>query len=499
MNRRKQKSFKAEANALVQDFVRHVTSISTVQRTLIPLLTDYTQNALNVPTLSPALKNVIIKVCNEYDRQTSFASLAFLSPPAQSAWTVLFPLTLEYMHYVQQQRHNLVMDCELEHSLSCTLNPEMRRVFKESEFESIGHLLRVCKGWKWDLENIVANSIGKVSSDRAVHNNSINSNDNNDSKVVEQALKDLRREVITVNGHLLKPPARGGIKAFVKLLSEALVSPFGPVQNNLQNREVFGNKKGNRINVATTETALSGSCIRVVDSESEFSSSDGNFSDGSATGYSDVGDDSECSATAFIGMCNGKKVRRRRRKEYRPLARKRKFDISTIDALTSRLFVAAGRSQQGGDAFFVVRDLFGGDDVVVVPSRSVDTERQCKREERGTIEVIVRLSCVIIKCHGSFDVYPKDLIGQCEPLIQIHTTTSECVLLQEVRASDVEVRAQDERLSPASIKKGSEEDEGDVGCTVLREKITESSGRRILSVSPAAYVKFDVPVVNTPS
>eukprot|EP00814_Leptocylindrus_danicus_P003434 CAMPEP_0116022340 /NCGR_PEP_ID=MMETSP0321-20121206/10930_1 /TAXON_ID=163516 /ORGANISM="Leptocylindrus danicus var. danicus, Strain B650" /LENGTH=498 /DNA_ID=CAMNT_0003493395 /DNA_START=46 /DNA_END=1542 /DNA_ORIENTATION=+ len=488
---RKQKSFKAEANALVQEFVRHVTSISTVQRTLIPLLTDYTQNALNVPTLSPALKNVIIKVCNEYDRQTSFASLAFLSPPAQSAWTVLFPLTLD-----QQQRHNLVMDCELEHSLSCVLNPEMRRVFKESEFESIGHLLRVCKGWKWDLENIVANSIGKVSSDGASeHDDSINSYANNDSKVVEQALKDLRREVITVNGHLLKPPARGGIKAFVKLLSEALVSPFGPMQNNQQNREVYGNKKGNKVNVATTETALSGSCILVVDSESEFSSSDGNFSDGSATGYSDVGDDSECSATAFVGMCNRKKVRRRNRKEYRPLARKRKFDISTIDALTSRLCVAAGRSQQGGDAFFVVRDLFGGDDVVVV-----NTERQCEKEERGTIEVIVRLSCVIIKCHGSFDVYPKDLIGQCEPLIQIHTTTSECVLLQEVRASDVEVRVQDdERLSPASMNKGNEEDEGDVVCTVLRERITESSGRRILSVSPAAYVKFDIPVVNTPS
>jgi len=97
-------------------------------------------------------------------------------------------------------------------------------------------------------------------------------------------------------------------------------------------------------------------------------------------------------------------------------------------------------------------------------------------------------------------VYPKDLIGQCEPLIQIHTTTSECVLLQEVRASDVEVRVQDdERLSPASMNKGNEEDEGDVVCTVLRERITESSGRRILSVSPAAYVKFDIPVVNTPS
>lgn len=354
-NARQNKSFKAEAKELVQEFVRHVTSISTVQRTLIPLLTAYTQNALNVPTLSPSLKKIIIKICNEYHRQTSFASLAFLTPPAQSAWTVLLPLTLEYMHYIQQQQYNLVMDCQLEHSLSHALKPEMRKLFKESEFESIGHLLRVCKSWKWDLENIVANGIGKVSSDNSDQDDSTTrtNGSKDDTKALEQALKDLRREVITINGRLLKPPARGGIKAFVKLLSEALVSPSGPIQNSQQNipDEVAQQFKNYSSEAGLGELSSSVSCIRVVDSESELSS-DGNYSDGSVTGYSDVGDDSDCSTAEFVR--NGTKARRRKRKEYRPLARKRKFDISTIDALTSRLFVAAGRSQQGGDAFFVV-------------------------------------------------------------------------------------------------------------------------------------------------
>ena len=41
-------------------------------------------------------------------------------------------------------------------------------------------------------------------------------------EVIEQALKDLRREIITINGHLFRPPTRGGVKQFAKALGEAL-------------------------------------------------------------------------------------------------------------------------------------------------------------------------------------------------------------------------------------------------------------------------------------
>ena len=106
-----------------------------------------------------------------------------------------------------------------------------------------------------------------------------------------------------------------------------------------------------------------------------------------------------------------------------------------VDLMTRRLLIASSRTGMGGDAFFIVRDLFGGDDVEVVPSRAATAHGQPRV---GTIEIVVRLASVTIKCHGSLDVYPKSRIGDCEPLIQLHTTTAEIISLQEVRASDSE-------------------------------------------------------------
>jgi hypothetical protein len=127
-----------------------------------------------------------------------------------------------------------------------------------------------------------------------------------------------------------------------------------------------------------------------------------------------------------------------------------------------------------------VRDLFGGDDVEVVPSKQYPfTVRP------ATIDLLVRLASVTIKCHASFDVYPKSLVGDCEPLIQIHTTTTETILLQEVRATEATGMVSpnaNTTMDPVMI---------------LQERRTEHSGKRILSVKPALYEKVEV--WNTPS
>ena len=141
----------------------------------------------------------------------------------------------------------------------------------------------------------------------------------------------------------------------------------------------------------------------------------------------------------------------------------------------------------GGDAYFIVRDLFGGEDVEVVPSIALPTYGRMAKA--GTIEILVRLASVTIKCHASFDVYPKSLVGECEPLIQLHTTTTETINLQEVRSSD----------SDDGNSQHSDDDSKEGGSSkhVIREKKTDKTGWRTLSIRPALYEKVEV--WNTPS
>jgi hypothetical protein len=143
---------------------------------------------------------------------------------------------------------------------------------------------------------------------------------------------------------------------------------------------------------------------------------------------------------------------------------------------------------KGGDAFFVVRDLFGGEDVEVVPSSPANLLGESSRR-RESIEIIVRLASIIIRCHGSFDVYPKALVGSCEPLIQVHTTTSERISLKESRAPGV---ARNDSKSDES-----DEENDNRARMVVQELITDKSGWRTLSVRPALYEKIEV--LTTPS
>lgn len=116
----------------------------------------------------------------------------------------------------------------------------------------------------------------------------------------------------------------------------------------------------------------------------------------------------------------------------------------------------------------------------------VPSPEQVPRLRSSSIEIVARLSSVTIKCHASFDVYPKALVGDCEPLIQLHTTTTEVVNLQEVRASDSDDNLIVDDDSDDSMSK-----------LVLQEKRTDKTGWRSISIRPALYER--VGDVNTPS
>jgi hypothetical protein len=142
--------------------------------------------------------------------------------------------------------------------------------------------------------------------------------------------------------------------------------------------------------------------------------------------------------------------------------------------------------------YILSKDLFGGEDVDVVPTSTVAF--QDRMVHPGTIDILVRLASVTIKCHQSFDIYPNSLVGEVEPLIQFHTTTTESISLQEVRASDNtgEGSTPDDRSAGADGT-----DQEPTSLMVVREQQTDRTGWRVISIRPALYEKIET--WNTPS
>lgn len=123
-----------------------------------------------------------------------------------------------------------------------------------------------------------------------------------------------------------------------------------------------------------------------------------------------------------------------------------------------------------------------------------------KKNSVGTIDIIVRLSSVTIKVHAHYDVYPeKSLTDEsCEPLIQLYSTTTETISLQEVRVKEPTPNGTESKEESKEENTTSETDKSfESSVLVLKEKQTEDTGRRTLSIRPASYKK--VVLWNTPS
>lgn len=128
-----------------------------------------------------------------------------------------------------------------------------------------------------------------------------------------------------------------------------------------------------------------------------------------------------------------------------------------------------------------------------MPAKQIPTQAGHVARQ-GTIEIVVRLASVTIKCHGTFDVYPKSLVGNCEPLIQLHTTTTETIGLREVRAHG---SSSDDGVHDDCADSADDEDDRGTSIMMVQERKTETSGRRILSIRPALYERVEI--WNTPS
>jgi len=305
-----------------------------------------------------------------------------------------------------------VSKCEIERMLRAVLDKDLRFFFKNAVFHSVGHILDVCRDERGFLDNIALpppwkegvfgkTSGGDGNKDMDVAINSYCS----DPSLVSQALRDLRREVITVNGQILSTANN------VPELAENL----GQILNSSQMKKSLGDTRGSILRKnkrRSTKRITNYTSDFGLESESDFFS----------------GGESDSSVAS-------------------------KVDVGLVDVLARRLLIAASRTGTGGDAYFVVRDLFGGDEVEVVPHHSSG------RVNQGTIEIIVKMTSAIIKSHAKFDIFAKPC-GDSDPLIQFHTTTTEALTLQQ------------------SV---------DGSTVLLKEKKTKMTGWRTLAIRPAYY------------
>jgi hypothetical protein len=104
--------------------------------------------------------------------------------------------------------------------------------------------------------------------------------------------------------------------------------------------------------------------------------------------------------------------------------RQSRVHASLTDHLVLRTINAASRTTSGGDAFFIVQDLYGGDGVLVKPSGLT----------APPIEIVVDVNGVTVRSQDSYEIYHEEEVAEAEdafPLMIMHTAMSENIPLPD--------------------------------------------------------------------
>ena len=335
------KLIRARARYTTNAFVATATYVRNIGRVLTRLLHCLTMEMLAVECVSEELTKLFYRVASEYEHETSFASLAFLSTPEVNANAVLTPLIIKFLRHLQADWERLVRECELERVLTRAIDPSMRKTFKTVEFRSIGHLLEVCHGYRGQLQ-----AIEQPPNVCATAENVGNLWNNHDA--LRQALRDLRREIITVNGQVLPPVTSR--KELVSMLTQTLNSRVLTYPSGRKKRSPFRKaKKSQRGSSGYTDSEASSDGTSSNDRPKETTDIVSDISEYESSILSN----SECESS--LGMQSP--VEDARTKKVKPSTRRRRkstLHLSAVDTLTRRLLIAGSRTGNGGDAYFFV-------------------------------------------------------------------------------------------------------------------------------------------------
>lgn len=304
------KGIRSRVRVIVMTYLRNVDCVRDVHKTLMTLVLRATLEVLAVEVWCTELRSTVDRLASEFEHKVSFASLAFLSSPDNSAETHLAPLLTKYFEYLQMDWESLVSKCELERMLRTVVDNDLRHYFKNSVFHSVGHILDECRRERESLDNIALPPPWKEGVFGMVGGGEIKGDFDvamkqycSDKELVKQALRDLRREVVSVNGQML-PPAHS-----LPELAEHLGQILNSNQLMLSVSNSPRNKSSRRRMSRKRSQYTSDFGLEI---ESDFS---GTESDASLTG---------------------------------------KIDVNFVDTMARRLLIAASRTGAGGDAYYIV-------------------------------------------------------------------------------------------------------------------------------------------------
>ena len=415
------KDIRARARVTTNAFVATATYVgNNVTTVLTRLLVCLTKEVLAIEHVSEQeLVETIIKrrVVPEYNHGTSFASLAFLSTPEVHADTLLTPLIVKYLKMLQSDWKRFVKECEMERLIvtQSTLQTSTRSHFKTIEFQSIGHLLEVCHEYRSELQDIQLPL--SDTKNFCAANGTITGED-----AVSSSVRHLKRQVITLNGTPL-PPVAGSTSDLVEVLTTAILNADSVAWNN-QSRE--------RNRPSTAEKKISGQSGKAQRYRRNQKMKNQHRRPLQLRGHENRYDDESSTTLTSDGEFSSND------EEGVPKTTKQKEIISRADAstlalaITSKLLHCVTRTGRNGSAFYIVKDLFGGDSVRVFPTTtSMNHILQLRNQGfNGSLAVNFKepISDQKSKCtitmHECFDIYPESMspeAGYCEPLVQFHT------------------------------------------------------------------------------
>mmetsp|Transcript_6272 Transcript_6272/g.18318 ORF Transcript_6272/g.18318 Transcript_6272/m.18318 type:complete len:757 (-) Transcript_6272:377-2647(-) len=363
------------------------------RNTLFPLLCGLACEMVGLPNAERRTKEKVNSIIAAYESQHSL----FQSAEANAA-KFLQPLVEEFVAWLRLNEESLVASCTTEAILS-GIDPALRNKLKHQTYYSAEHFLQVFNEHRAQLEAlpIPLHPLLEQSLDMAAH----------------QAAKDMNRERFLLNGIEVKPEDCPGLlyKHIRAVLEDILAADQAAATAD-----------------APTQTSSEGPVTPVPHT------SEGGPTASSAGGTPRSPTPGSTSSGGGGGGGGGSaalKPSRHRRKsnsigsliELGQDGDQRHHSL--VKHLVMRTIHAASRTANGGDAFFIVQDLYGGDGVLVKQSAVT----------APPIELDVALEGIVIRSLDSYEIYHEQEVVEAtveaHPLMLMQTTMSETIELPQ--------------------------------------------------------------------
>mmetsp|Transcript_1634 Transcript_1634/g.2075 ORF Transcript_1634/g.2075 Transcript_1634/m.2075 type:complete len:659 (+) Transcript_1634:104-2080(+) len=327
---------------------------------LTPLVESLCMEVLGVPDVDANTKEKISVLVIGYEKQHSFFQTA-----DSNARRVLAPLLAELLQWLRRNEDSLVANSATEGMLA-VIPEDLRYQLKNQVYYSAEHFLEVFNTLRPRLEKLPI-PLHPLLEDTTMD--------------AAQAMKDMHRERLTLNGP--EVPSTDVPILLFDIIHELLNAQL--LKENIEPE-------------SSTTTATN---------EEGKESTEGVMDTGTVK--------PPLVATATNGATSGGDAMN---------ARHDMPHSCLTDHLVMRTINAASRTASGGDAFFIVQDLYGGDGVLVKQSAVT----------APPIEIIVDMNGVTVRSQDSYEIYHEQEVTEAEdaiPLMIMSTAMIENIPLPE--------------------------------------------------------------------